>query len=68
MRYRIGTEPVADGYLLDVGAFAGIAVLSLTLGLGFVVAGLRSRHHWLTLWGSGLALSSAGYLGFLLLH
>ena len=33
MRYRIGTEPAADGYLLDQGTFTGIAVLSLTLGL-----------------------------------
>ena len=68
MRYRIGTEPAADGYLLDLGAFTGIAALSLAIGVGFVLAGLRSRHHWLTLWGSGLALSSAGYLGFQLLH
>jgi len=67
VRYRIGSEPAAGGYQLDLGAFAGIAVLSLLIGAGFVVAGLRSRHLWMTLWGGGLALTSAGYLGFLLL-
>lgn len=64
MRYRIG-EPVADqpvGPLLDQGAFSSIAVLSCLIGIGFVFAGLRSRHYWLTIWGSGLALSSVIYL------
>lgn len=67
MRYRIGTDPAA-GTPLDQGAFTGIALLSLSIGVGFVVAGLRTRHHWMTMWGSGLALTSAGYLGFLLLR
>ena len=69
MRYRIGEQGdlPAAGPLLDQGAFASIALLSCLIGMGFVFAGLRSRHHWLTFWGSGLALSSIGYLAFVAL-
>jgi len=68
MRYRIGQTPEnLTGPLLDQGAFAGIAALSCLIGIGFVFAGLRSRHYWLTLWGSGLSLTSLGYLVFIAL-
>ena len=68
MRYRIGeVTEIPAGPLLDQGAFAGIAVLSCLIGIGFVYAGLRSRHYWLSLWGSGLSLSSIGYLAFIAL-
>ena len=68
MRYRIG-EPsdLPTGPLLDQGAFAGIAMLSCVIGIGFMFAGLRSRHYWLTIWGTGLVLSSIAYLGFVAL-
>jgi hypothetical protein len=62
MRYRIGEEPDMLGTAMDQGAINSIALLSLLLGIGFVVAGLRSRHHWLTIWGTGLSLWSAGYI------
>ena len=68
VRYRIGTEPGAEGYALDQGAFISIAVLSLLMGFGFIYAGLKSRHYWLTLWGSGLSLSSVAYLLYLALR
>ena len=68
MRYRIGEQAEIDtGPLLDQGAFSSIAVLSCLIGVGFVFAGLRSRHYWLTIWGSGLALSSVGYLAYVAL-
>jgi hypothetical protein len=62
MRYRIGEEPDALGTNMDQSAVSSIALLSLVLGIGFVIAGLRSRHYWLTIWGAGLSLWSAGYL------
>jgi hypothetical protein len=62
MRYRIGEEPDMLGTAMDQSAFNSIALFSLLLGLGFVIAGLRSRHYWLTIWGTGLSLWSAGYL------
>jgi len=46
MRYRIGEHPdLTTGPALDQGAFASIAVLSCLIGIGFVFAGLRSRHY-----------------------
>jgi len=62
MRYRIGEEPDRLGTAMDQSAINSIALLSLLLGIGFVIAGLRSRHHWLTIWGTGLSLWSAGYM------
>lgn len=63
MRYRIGDTPAEPGPLVDQGAFIGIAVLSLVIGIGFVFAGIRSRHYWLSIWGSGLSVVSIAYLG-----
>lgn len=67
MRYRIGTEPDPGGLPLDQGMFTFAALLSLVIGAGFVLAGLRSRHYWMTLWGGGLVLTSAAYLLFVAL-
>jgi len=66
MRYRIGDTPDQPGDPVGQGAIIGSAVFSFVLGLGFIVAGLRSRHHWLTLWGAGLSLASALYLAYAL--
>jgi hypothetical protein len=65
MRYRIGTDPGAGGYPLDQGVFTSMTMLSLAIGIGFVYAGLKSRHYWLAIWGSGLSLSSMAYLIYL---
>ena len=64
MRYRIGETAGEAGMSLDQGFFLAIAVLSLAIGVGFVFAGIRSRHYWMAIWGSGLALSSAIYIAF----
>jgi hypothetical protein len=62
MRYRIGETPAEAVMSLDQGAFLAIALLSLVIGVGFVFAGKRSRHYWMAIWGTGLALSSLGYI------
>ncbi len=62
MRYRIGETPNEPVMSLDQGAFLFLAILSLVIGIGFVFAGIRSRHYWMTIWGTGLALSSLGYI------
>ena len=62
MRYRIGETPNEPVMSLDQGAFLLLAILSLTIGVGFVLAGMRSRHYWMAIWGTGLALSSLGYI------
>ena len=62
MRYRIGESPDAETITLDQGAFLTIAALSLAIGIGLVFAGLRSKHYWMAIWGTGLALSSFAYI------
>ena len=62
MRYRIGETPNEPVMSLDQGAFLLLALLSLAIGVGFVLAGMRSRHYWMAIWGTGLALSSVGYI------
>lgn len=62
MRYRIGENPADSALALDQGAFLLIAVLSLVIGIGFVLAGKHSRHYWMAIWGTGLALSSLAYI------
>ena len=62
MRYRIGETPEESTLALDQGVFTSIAVLSLIMGIGFVLAGLRSRHYWMATWGTGLTLSSIAYI------
>ena len=66
MRYRIGESPEELGPPVGQNAFIGAAVFSFFLGIGFVVAGIRSRHYWLSIWGSGLSIVSAVYLVFTL--
>jgi 5-carboxymethyl-2-hydroxymuconate isomerase len=67
MRYRIGNTPDELGEPIGQGPIIAAAVFSFVLGVGFVIAGVRSRHYWLTLWGTGLSLASAAYLAFMLL-
>jgi hypothetical protein len=62
MRYRIGETPGEIGEPVGHGVIAMAAVFSFLMGIGFVIAGLRSRHYWLSIWGTGLSLSSAAYL------
>ena len=62
MRYRIGESPLSPGPSPDQGPLLAGAVLSLLIGVGFVIAGIRSRHYWMAVWGTGLSLCSAVYI------
>ena len=62
MRYRIGETPNEPVISLEQGTFLLVALLSLAIGIGFVFAGIRSMHYWMAIWGTGLALSSLGYI------
>jgi hypothetical protein len=66
MRYRIGEAPDTSATALDQGSFLAIAVLSLVIGIGFTFSGMRSKHYWMVTWGTGLALSSLGYIIFVI--
>ena len=62
MRYRIGDNPEQLGPAIDQGSFLAIAVLSFFIGIGFCFAGIRSKHYWMAIWGTGLSLSSVIYI------
>ena len=47
---------------LDQGAFLAVALLSLAIGAGFVFAGIRSKHYWMAIWGTGLTGASLAYI------
>jgi len=64
MRYRIGESLDAPGPSPDAGPLLAAAVLSLLIGIGFVIAGIRSKHYWMAIWGSGLSLCSIAYIAF----
>ena len=62
MRFRIGETPTEPVMSLDQGTFLAIALLSLAIGAGFVFAGIRSKHYWMAIWGTGLTCSSLAYI------
>ena len=66
MRYRIGDNPEKLGPALDQGSFLAIAVLSFFIGIGFFFAGIRSKHYWMAIWGTGLSISSVTYIIYVL--
>ncbi len=49
---------------MDQGFFLVIAALSVIIGIGFVLAGIRSRHYWMAIWGTGLAITNIAYIAF----
>ena len=66
MRYRTGDTPEDLGPGIDQGSFLAIAALSIFIGIGFFIAGMRSKHYWMAIWGTGLSISSIIYMIYVL--
>lgn len=64
MRYRDGNIPENIGPLITNETLVFTAVLGLLMGIGFVIAGIKARQIWLAVWGAGLVISSAIYIGY----
>ena len=67
MRYRIGSGP-------DSGAYGGSAdfvtftvVLTLVIGIGFLVAGIKGGQRWLAIWG-GLTITACATYGVAIMN
>lgn len=63
MRYRVDAATGAAEAPIDQTIFVSVGVFGIVLGVGFVVAGLRGRQHWLATWGGTLVLASVAYVG-----
>ncbi len=62
MRYRVGETPL-DGTYGGSGDFVTLTVwLTLAIGIGFLVVGLRAKQRWLAAWG-GLTVVACGIYG-----
>ena len=66
MRYRIGEDPGQLGPPAGDDLTTASAVFGLIIGAGFVLAGIRGRQTWLSVWGGGLVVASLAYLGALI--
>jgi hypothetical protein len=67
MRYRIGSDPEQAAQEVD-GMIVGSAIFGFFIGIIFVIAGLRARQIWLSVWGAGLILASSAYLIYTLIQ
>ena len=67
MRYRIGSNPEQARQELD-GMIVGSAMFGFFIGVIFVIAGMRGRQIWLSVWGAGLVLASSAYLIYTLIR
>lgn len=63
MRYRIGEQPDPQMLQLDNGVFVAAAALGLVFGVILTALGVTGRQLWLRVWGTGLVLASAVFLG-----
>ena len=69
MRYRIGEEPLDGAVTSASGDFVTLTVwITLFIGIGFVVAGIKGRQRWLAAWGffsvvACMSYAVAAYLG-----
>jgi len=61
-RYREGEIPGELGPPVFDYLSAGTAVYSVLLGIGLIIAGRRFKQLWMTVWGAGLVIVSAGFL------
>lgn len=60
MRYREGTLPT-DAAAPGSDMVTATVLMTLVIGIGFVIAGYRGRQWWLAIWGAITVLVSVVY-------
>lgn len=63
VRYREGSQPSGDVSTVTDDVLVISVVYALIVGVGLCIAAYRYRQIWLVVWGGGLAVVSAIYLG-----
>lgn len=61
MRYRDTGNYQQLGVPVDYNLVFFSIVLGVIMGVGFVVAGIKVKRYWMTIWGVGLIFASLSY-------
>lgn len=61
MRYRDTGDYQQLGVPVDDNLVFFSIVLGVIMGVGFVVAGIKVKRYWMTIWGVGLIFASLSY-------
>ncbi|MDA0823329.1 MAG: hypothetical protein O3C28_13035 [Proteobacteria bacterium] len=61
MRYRIGEVPIESTYAGTAEIVTVTVWLTLFIGIGFLLVGIRANQRWLAFWGGLTIAACAGY-------
>lgn len=61
MRYRDTGDYQNLGVPVDDNMVFFSVILGIFMGIGFVVAGIKVKRYWMTIWGIGLIFASLSY-------
>ena len=61
MRYRDTGDYQQLGVPVDDNLVFFSIILGILMGIGFVIAGIKVKRYWMTIWGAGLILASLSY-------
>lgn len=61
MRYKIGETPVEGAYAGSTDFVTFTVWVTFLIGVGFLVAGIYGRQHWLAIWGGLTIVACASY-------
>lgn len=61
MRYRDTGDYQNLGVPVDDNMVFFSVILGIFMGISFVVAGIKVKRHWMTIWGIGLIFASLSY-------
>lgn len=61
MRYRDTGNYENLGVPVDDNLVFFSIILGIIMGIGFVVAGIKVKRYWMSIWGVGLILASLSY-------
>lgn len=61
MRYRDTGSYEQLGMPVDDNLVFVSIIVGIIMGLGFIIAGIKVKRYWMTIWGVGLILSALSY-------
>lgn len=61
MRYRDTGNYEQLGMPVDDNLVFVSIIVGIIMGLGFIIAGIKVKRYWMTIWGVGLILSALSY-------